>query len=75
MEYAEKLGKRIAHVHLHDSDGVRAHLKLGDGKVDFGTLMRGLAEIEEQRGDEITVVSENEGEGYQENWEKLKKLK
>ena len=43
--------------------------------MDFGALMRGLAEIEEQREDEITVVLENEGEGYQEEWEKLKELK
>ena len=43
--------------------------------MDFGALMRGLAEIEEQRGDELTVVLENEGEDYREEWEKLKKLK
>jgi len=78
IEYAKILGKRIAHVYLHDCDGERAHLRLGDGNVDFEALFRIFAEIEEERGDEITIVLENEGEagmGYEEEWEKLKRLK
>lgn len=78
IEYAEVLGKRIAHVHLHDCDGVRAHLRLGDGNIDLEALFRVFAEIEEERGDEITIVLENEGAagaGYEEEWEKLKRLK
>jgi sugar phosphate isomerase/epimerase len=78
VEYARILGKRIAHVHLHDCDGKRAHLRLGDGKVDFEALFNVFAEIEEARGDEITIVLENEGEAgtaYEAEWEKLKRLK
>jgi len=78
IEYAKILGKRIAHVHLHDCDGERAHLRLGDGNVDFEALFNVFAEIEEKRGDEITIVLENEGAagaGYEEEWEKLKRLK
>ena len=78
IEYAKILDKRIAHVHLHDCDGKRAHLRLGDGNVDFEALFNVFAEIEEERGDEITIVLENEGAagvGYEEEWEKLKRLK
>lgn len=78
IEYAKILGRRIAHVHLHDCDGKRPHLRLGDGKIDFKTLFKIFAEIEKKRGEEITIVLENEGEagaGYEEEWEKLKRLK
>ena len=78
IEYAKILGKRIAHVHLHDCDGVRAHLRLGDGNVDFEALSRIFVKIEKERGDEITIVLENEsaaGAAYEEEWEKLKRLK
>lgn len=78
IEYAGILGKRIVHVHLHDCDGKRAHLRLGDGNVDFEALFKVFVEIEEERGDEITIVLENEGAagaGYEEEWEKLKRLK
>jgi sugar phosphate isomerase/epimerase len=78
VAYARILGQRIAHVHLHDCDGKRAHLRLGDGKVDFEALFSVFAEIEKARGDEITIVLENEpeaGAAYEAEWEKLKRLK
>ena len=78
VEYARILGKRIAHVHLHDCDGKRAHLRLGDGNVDFEVLFKIFAEIEEERGEEITIILENEpeaGAAYEGEWEKLKRLK
>jgi sugar phosphate isomerase/epimerase len=78
IEYAKILGKRIAHVHLHDCDGVRAHLRLGDGNVDLEALFQFFVKIEKERGDEITIVLENEsaaGAAYEEEWERLKRLK
>ncbi len=78
IEYAKILGRRIAHVHLHDCDGKRPHLRLGDGRIDFETLFKVFAEIEKKRGDEITIVLENEGEAgaaYEEEWQKLKRLR
>lgn len=78
IEYARALGKRVAHVHLHDCDGITSHLRLGDGTIDFEALFRIFAKIEEERDDELTIVLENEGEagdGYEEEWEKLKRLK
>ena len=77
-EYARTLGTRIAHVHMKDSDEGGGYLRLGDGDIDLESVMKVIAEIEEQRGDEITIVLENEGEAgadYEEEWEKLKKLR
>ena len=34
---------------------------LGDGRIDFNGLFREFIAIEEERGDEITIVLENEG--------------
>ena len=65
-------------MHLHDCDGKRAHLRLGDGNVDFEALFNVFAQIEEARGDEITIVLENEpeaGASYEAEWETLKRLK
>ncbi|GAH87662.1 unnamed protein product, partial [marine sediment metagenome] len=77
VEYARILGKRIAHVHLHDCDGVTAHLPLGDGSIDLEALFEVFSQIQKERGDEVTIVMQNEasaGAAYQEEWEKLKSL-
>ena len=39
----ELLGDRIANVHIHDNDGTAdQHRTIGDGNVDFDTVLRGL---------------------------------
>lgn len=77
LEYASALGDKIAHVHIHDNDGSGdQHLPLGKGNIDFGSLIKLLAEIDKKRKDEITITLECDkaGVNYEREWEKLKGL-
>lgn len=40
----EKYADKIAHMHLHDSDGRHAHLPLGEGRVDIKSKLSLLSE-------------------------------
>lgn len=45
LDYLDKLGERMAHLHLVDSDGVSdSHLVPGDGGIPLPELLRELAE-------------------------------
>ena len=40
----EKYSEKLIHMHLHDSDGKKAHLPLGSGKVDTGATLSLISE-------------------------------
>lgn len=40
----EKYPEKLAHMHLHDSDGNHAHLPLGEGRVDISEKLKMLPE-------------------------------
>ncbi len=44
------LGPTLAHLHLHDTDGVTDHCEIGTGIVDFEAIAAALSAIEYRRG-------------------------
>ena len=40
-----RLGARLVHLHLHDYNGVHDHIALGEGSIDFASVLAGLADI------------------------------
>ncbi|MBM3957720.1 MAG: sugar phosphate isomerase/epimerase, partial [Gemmatimonadetes bacterium] len=39
------VGRRLVHVHAHDYDGVRDHLPVGAGRLDWDDIAEGLRSI------------------------------
>lgn len=44
-EVVRRCGRSLAHLHIHDHNGVVDHIELGAGQVDFASLLAALREI------------------------------
>lgn len=74
LELVERFGKRLGHIHISDNLGKRDdHMAVGQGTVDFSTLIRRLVEL--GYNDTITLeIFDQNRQMLTESREKIKKL-
>jgi sugar phosphate isomerase/epimerase len=44
--FIKRFGKKIYNLHVHDYDGHKDHISLGEGNIDFKAITKSLKEIE-----------------------------
>lgn len=47
---SRKIGRRLAHLHVHDHNGQVDHIEAGTGLIDFADMMAGLAALDYRKG-------------------------
>jgi len=60
LEFIEKFGQRIGHLHVSDNFGERDdHIPLGDGKIDFVKIVKALKQCEYDDTATLEIFSED----------------